>query len=162
MRGANGVGVVSEEVDGGEACGDDRSERVRLVPSSRELMVGAREGKNSAKVPQTPKMPVDTHDVERDLATDRVGETVVGELFLEDLDKLLSDVVDLVVRLEVESLLDGRVPTDGRDVDHAVSELDEGSSEVDKETPEDEVRKSAGIWGRRRAYRLIGMSRSAM
>lgn len=158
--------MVSEEVDGGEARGDDCSERVRLIPSGRELKVGGggkgREGKKSAKVPQTPKWAVDTHDVERDLATDRVGETIVGELLLEDLDKLLSDVVDLVVRLEVESLLDGRVPTDGRDVDHAVSELDEGSSEVYKEIPEDEVRKSGDIWGRRRAYRLIGMSRSAM
>jgi len=48
----------------------------------------------------------ETHDIETDLSSDREGQPVVGELLLEDRDELGSDVVDLIVSLEVESLLD--------------------------------------------------------
>ena len=54
---------------------------VRLVPASRELS----ELGWSTLSPQVKT----AHHIERDLAADAVREAVVGELLLEDLDKLL-------------------------------------------------------------------------
>ena len=50
-----------------------------------------------------------TDDVKADLSSDRVGQPVVGKLLLERSNKLGSETVDLVVRLEVKSLLDAAV-----------------------------------------------------
>lgn len=55
-------------------------------------------------------------------------QTKVGKLLLERLDKLDADLVHLVVGVEVLALLRRGVPADGRDVDHAVAELEEGTT----------------------------------
>lgn len=47
-----------------------------------------------------------THDIETDLSSNREGQPVIGKLLLEDVDEGGSDLVDLVVGLEIESLLD--------------------------------------------------------
>lgn len=52
----------------------------------------------------------------------------VAKLLLENRNKLLSNLGLLVVGLELVSLLCAGVSADGADVDHAVAELDEGSS----------------------------------
>lgn len=50
------------------------------------------------------------------------------ESLLKDSDKLLADLGVLVVLLEVVSFLCAGVTADGADVDHAVAELDKGST----------------------------------
>jgi hypothetical protein len=52
-------------------------------------------------------------DIERDLASDRVRESVVRELLLEGVDKLGADAVDLVVSLKVVALLDAADGSEG-------------------------------------------------
>ena len=49
------------------------------------------------------------------------------KLILEGLDELGPDTGLLVVRLELVPLRGARVPAHGRDVDHAVPELDKGA-----------------------------------
>lgn len=73
-------------------------------------------------------VPARGEHVERDLSADRVREAEVGEGFLELRDHGGADVVLDVVGLVVVALLDGGVTADGRDVDHAVAELDKGAA----------------------------------
>jgi hypothetical protein len=75
--------LVTEKVDLLEALRLDVAERIRLVPAVRE-------------------------HVERDLAADREGEAVVGELGPQLLYKLRTDLVDLRTPVSV------RAPTKGR------------------------------------------------
>ncbi|KAI6766758.1 hypothetical protein HG531_011980 [Fusarium graminearum] len=65
-------------------------------------------------------VPASREDVKGNLSTN--GETVVY------CDKLLADLGVLVVLLEVVSFLCAGVTADGADVDHAVAELDKGST----------------------------------
>ncbi|KAI3487832.1 hypothetical protein L1887_48207 [Cichorium endivia] len=79
------------------------AQRIRLVPSVRK-------------------------DVKRDLTANRERKPIVAKLLLERIDKGVADVVDLVVLFKLDSLLDAGVPADGRDIDHAVPEFDEGAA----------------------------------
>mmetsp|Transcript_1729 Transcript_1729/g.6659 ORF Transcript_1729/g.6659 Transcript_1729/m.6659 type:complete len:229 (+) Transcript_1729:110-796(+) len=97
------VGLVAEEVNLVEVGVADEVEAEGLVPALGE-------------------------DVERDLAADREGEIEVGELLLHGLDHGGSDVVFLVVLLEGVALFARAVAADGRDVEHALAELDEGAA----------------------------------
>lgn len=99
------VGLVTEEVDGLETLICDVLKAVSLVPASWE-------------------------HVEGDLAANRVGQRVIWELLLEGTDHLSTDAVLLVISLKLVSLFGGRVSTDWRNVDHAVTELNESTSSL--------------------------------
>lgn len=73
-------------------------------------------------------VPAGGEDVEGDLPADGVGQVEVRELVLQGLDKGPPHASALVKGLEVVPLLGGGVPPDGRDVDHAVAELDKGAA----------------------------------
>jgi len=73
-------------------------------------------------------VPTSREDIERDLATDRVGQAIVGELVLESRDKLFTQLVLQIELLEVVTLRVAAVTSNGRDVDHSVTELDERST----------------------------------
>lgn len=66
--------------------------------------------------------------VKRDLPANGEGEAQVTEALAQLGDKGLADLVDLVVGLVVVALLDACVAPHGRDVDHAVAELDKGAA----------------------------------
>lgn len=73
-------------------------------------------------------VPASRENIERDLTTDGVCETRVGECFLELGDHGFPDFVLEIVLLVFVSLFGGGVTADGGDVDHAVAELDEGTA----------------------------------
>jgi hypothetical protein len=73
-------------------------------------------------------VPARGEDVEGDLAADGVGEAGVREGGLEGGDHGGADVVLDVVGLVVVAFLDRGVAANGRDVDHAVAELDKGAA----------------------------------
>jgi len=98
------VGFVAKKVDlGKHALFLDVLQTVGLVPTSRK-------------------------DIERDLTSNTVGQAVVGKLLTEDSDELLAQVMDFVISLEVVSFLDRSITSNGRDIDHAIAELNKGSS----------------------------------
>jgi hypothetical protein len=68
-------------------------------------------------------VPASGEHIERDLSADGVCEAEVGECLLELCDHSGPDVVLNVVGLVVVALLDRGVTADGRDVDHAIAEL---------------------------------------
>jgi hypothetical protein len=81
------------------------------------------------KVVQAERLvPTSGENVKGDLSTNGVCETVVGERFLELLDHGGADVVLDVELLVVVALFNRGVTADGRDIDHAVAELDEGTA----------------------------------
>lgn len=57
-----------------------------------------------------------------------IRKSQVAEFLLENSNELLSDLGILIVGLELVSLLGAGVSADGADVDHAVTELNKGSS----------------------------------
>jgi hypothetical protein len=73
-------------------------------------------------------VPASGEYIEGNLTTNGEGETEMTESLLEDSDELLADLGILVVLLKVVSFLCAGVTADGTDVDHAVTELDEGST----------------------------------
>lgn len=73
-------------------------------------------------------VPADGEDVEGDLSADRVLEVEVSKLLAHCFDHRLANVVDLVVVLEGITLGAATVATDGRNIEHASAELDEGAS----------------------------------
>lgn len=66
-------------------------------------------------------VPPGREDVERDLAPNGERETEIGELLLQGRDEFLADLVLVVEFVEIQAFLNGCIPADGRDVDHAVS-----------------------------------------
>lgn len=73
-------------------------------------------------------VPAGGEDIKGNLAADAEGEAQVTEALAQLLNKSLANFVLLVVDLVVNALLNAGVPTDRRDVDHAVAELDEGTA----------------------------------
>jgi hypothetical protein len=73
-------------------------------------------------------VPACGEHVEGYLSADGVCEAEIRESFLELCDHCGADVVLNVVGLVIVALLDGGITADGRDVDHAVAELDEGAT----------------------------------
>lgn len=65
---------------------------------------------------------------ERKRMNSSIRKPQVAEFLLENSNKLLSNLGLLVVGLKLVSLLGAGVSADGADVDHAVAELDKGSS----------------------------------
>jgi len=97
------VCVVTEEVDLFESLALDVTKGVSLVPTVRE-------------------------DVEGDLAANRKSQAIVSKLFLQDLNESRANAVDFVISLEIVAFLYRRVTPDGTDIDHAIAELNKGSS----------------------------------
>jgi hypothetical protein len=73
-------------------------------------------------------VPAVGEHIKADLPTNGKRQAQVGELLLQDSDKLLADLGLIVVLVEGEALLVGGVPADGADVGHAVAELDKGAA----------------------------------
>ena len=80
------------------------------------------------KVQAVRLVPASGEDVEADLPADGVCEAVVRERLLKRAHHGGPDVVLDVVLLVLIALLGGGVTADGRDIDHAVAELDEGAT----------------------------------
>jgi hypothetical protein len=80
------------------------------------------------KVQAVRLVPARGEDVEADLPADGVCEAVVRERLFQRAHHGGADVVLDVVLLVLVALLGGGVAADGRDVDHAVAELDEGAA----------------------------------
>lgn len=73
-------------------------------------------------------VPAGGEHVKRDLPANGEGQAQMPKALAQLRDKRLADLVHLIVRLVVVALLDARVAADGRDVDHAVAELDKGAA----------------------------------
>lgn len=104
---------------------------IRLIPKevNRLVLHAIRTLLIRLDVPQTVRLvPARGENVKRDLASNGVGEAEVGEGLLELGDHGGADVVLLVVSLVVVALGGGGVTPDGRHVDHAVAEFDEGAA----------------------------------
>lgn len=139
------VGLVTEKVD-----------RIPAQVSGRLAVLDTGTVNESHIAKRICLVPSVREDVKRDLTTDRVGETIVRELLLESRNKGIADVVDLVVLFKLDSLVDTvyvielerqfprrttfmlkcatkgeylrSIPSDRRDVDHAISELDKSTT----------------------------------
>lgn len=73
-------------------------------------------------------VPAGGEDIKRNLAADAEGEAQVTKALAQLLDKRFAHLVLLVKDLVVNALLDAGIPTDRRDIDHAVAELDKGAA----------------------------------
>mmetsp|Transcript_12147 Transcript_12147/g.32576 ORF Transcript_12147/g.32576 Transcript_12147/m.32576 type:complete len:216 (+) Transcript_12147:244-891(+) len=81
------------------------------------------------KIPQAVRLvPTGREAVERDLASDRVREVQVRKLLPHLRHHGFPDVVREVELFELVSLLATAIPANGREVEHALSELNEGTS----------------------------------
>lgn len=73
-------------------------------------------------------VPAGGEHIKGNLAADAEGEAQVTEALAQLLDKSLANLVLLIVDLVVNALLNAGVPTDRRDIDHAVAELDKSTA----------------------------------
>ena len=103
------VGLVTKEVD--LVVDDTRESLLRLNVSQAVGLV-----------------PTSGEYVERDLTTNGVCKAVVRERFLELRDHGFPDLVFEIVLLVFVTFFSRCVTADGRDVDHAVAELDKGAA----------------------------------
>lgn len=97
------VGLVTKEVNVLEVLALNVSQAVSLVPASGE-------------------------DIKGDLTTNGVSQAVVGELLLEGLDHGSTDLVGKIELLKLVTLSGGGVTANGGNIDHAVSELNKGTT----------------------------------
>ena len=96
-------GLITKEMDFLETFLADVTETVSLIPASGE-------------------------HIEGDLATDRVSEVQVGEGILKVLDKLATQTTLQVELFEFATLSVSAVTANGRHVNHAVAELNKGTT----------------------------------
>ena len=102
---------------------------VRLVAEEVDLVVDDSSLLLRLDVPQAVGLvPAGGKDVKGDLAADGVCEACVGEGFFELDDHGLPDLVLEIKLLVLVALFSGGVATDRGDVNHAVAELDEGTT----------------------------------
>lgn len=95
--------------------------RIGLVPEEMYLVVCLEKTKAKRLVPSGGE------HVEADLPADRVRKVVLSERLLEHVDHLGPNIGLLVVPFKLVSFFLAAIPADRRNVQHPVSELDEGT-----------------------------------
>lgn len=155
---ATGEALVTEEVDGlvldagNILLGLDVLQAVSLVPTGGEDIEGDLAADGVAVAERWLKLNI--HGVYRSVDAN-LRETIVGELLLQGFDHIPTDVVDLIItksivsrnvpacpaisasiagssgvniRLELIPLLHAGITSNGADIDHAISELNESTT----------------------------------
>ncbi len=73
-------------------------------------------------------VPALREGVDRNLPTNRVLQPEIWEFNLEGLDQISADAVGLIEGFESQTLLVSAIASDGRNVDHGITEFDEAAA----------------------------------